>query len=195
MLKLAPIALLLLACDSPEGSRGPQGEPGPQGPAGAQGAQGVQGPAGPAGAAAATNGSRLKALFMSAADGSKIPAGTLDTQTGQVCAPMMTNDRVLRCLPARGIGIHAYADPDCTAQPVAASAQPMPPGYAWFAEQPVGDGSYLARVYRIGASYKPSNLYYGPPTNCRLVNTDPSLSFYKITLIDPSEFLEVRVAP
>lgn len=113
----------------PKGEQGPIGETGPMGPqgntgpAGKDGKDGLEGPAGAPGKDgknALGSGSRLKARYLAAPDGSTQQIGFYDSQTGDRCA-FQTNKSepgTIRCWPidyykSSGDPIIYYKDPAC----------------------------------------------------------------------------------
>lgn len=139
---LGAAVALLGACGGKDGGQGPAGEKGADG---AQGPTGEQGLPGMAGTAAATDGSRLKARWVTGSDGSKGFFGWLDSELGRPCSFQDTSAG-LRCLPktdaamavwapyagAHGVG---FADAACSI-PVAVflvGDAPASGGLVWYA--------------------------------------------------------------
>jgi len=92
---LGAAVALLGACGGKDGVQGPAGEKGADG---AQGPAGDQGLPGMAGTPAATDGTRLKARWVTGSDGSKGFFGWLDSTLGKSCAFQETSAG-LRCAP------------------------------------------------------------------------------------------------
>lgn len=108
---LGAAVALLGACGGKDGVQGPAGEKGADG---AQGPAGEQGLPGMAGAPAATDGSRLKARWVTGSDGSKGFFGWLDSELGRPCSFQDTSAG-LRCAPQADAGLWVW-DP-YTGQP------------------------------------------------------------------------------
>jgi hypothetical protein len=112
----ALLSSVLTAC-LPQGEKG---NPGAPGLTGKDGAHGEAGPPGPHGKDSTVSGSRLKAVYRTAADGAREAVGWFDTVTDQRCSFIDDNDGATICAPAYappGIAI-AYSDATCSS-PVA----------------------------------------------------------------------------
>jgi hypothetical protein len=113
---VALLSSVLTAC-LPQGEKGSPGTPGLTGKDGAPGSPGLPGVAGKD---STVSGSRLKAVYRTAADGAREAVGWFDTVTNQRCSFIDDSDGATICAPAyapQGIAI-AYSDATCSS-PVA----------------------------------------------------------------------------
>jgi Collagen triple helix repeat (20 copies) len=167
----------------PEGPQGPQGEPGTQGPAGVQGPEGEQGPSGltgakgdpgapgPAGASGTsdgTDGTRIKRMFYTSADGLKTPQGYLyDADLDIQCSPSFASytGNVSYCLPVVLGGVY-YLDNQCT-QPVAAVAPDQGYGSQKYIRVLRYEGVVLKySVFEVGDAVSETQVFNKSGANC-----------------------------
>lgn len=150
-----------------DGATGPRGETGPIGPTGAQGPQGPVGPAGPAGTpgeAVATDGTRLKVIHITSADGLRSPLGGYwDAQLETTCSIARAGNR-FRCLPLSGSLL--FADAECTERVVAPYQYTTDEArYARLLE--IIDGVYVYRNFELLSEISANApVYVGSPASC-----------------------------
>jgi hypothetical protein len=109
------------------------------------------------------SGSRLKAQYVSGADGSKTFIGMYDTQTKHECAYAFAADGMTRCLPFGPLVVQStiyYGDMGCT-QPIlnVPKTCTTPPPYVSTAETTCG-GNTSFHVYPSGAAFTPGAMIY-----------------------------------
>jgi hypothetical protein len=122
----------------------------------------------PKAAADPTSGSRLRARYRLAGDGSKeyLPGSWFDSQRNETCAFVMAADGQERCLPD-GVSVVAYADSQCMTPIVMAPASCSTPSYAQTLDSAsCGDAVPATHVLAVGAAMTPTGLYLKNGTNC-----------------------------
>jgi hypothetical protein len=173
---LGAAVALLGACGGKDGVQGPAGEKGADG---AQGPAGDQGLPGMAGTPAATDGTRLKARWVTGSDGSKGFFGWLDSTLGKSCAFQETSAG-LRCAPKADAVLPVWApyagDPGVGFLDAACSApaimvyvgDPAPAigGVAWFSRD-----TAATSIGIVGAQVQAGDSIYawsqaGPGAQC-----------------------------
>lgn len=144
----------------PTGLPGPRGATGPQGP---QGEQGLPGAAGSDGAPATTDGTRLKAIYYTSADGLKAPWGAFwDATRETTCSVAITDNGDLRCLPQYGYA--AFADEDCTTEVVFPSLWGFDGDLARRGKNE--DGATVYRNVTLGSEAAEATFYIKSGENC-----------------------------
>jgi len=174
-------------------SSGPSASGGPSGSGGASGASGTSASSGGTGPrdsgifdaltdpvstafADPTNGSRLKATFVTGSDGSKAYVTTVwyDSQRSENCSFTVAGDGQTRCLPDGAAG-GLFADSACT-QPVLS----MPTGCSaptYALTQTAASCSTTVggtHVYSVGAATSPAGIYVQSGTSCFSAGTGAS---------------------
>ncbi|MCA9686667.1 MAG: hypothetical protein KC457_31165, partial [Myxococcales bacterium] len=131
-------------------------------------------------------GSRLRPIFRTADDGSRMLVGWLDTLFDTPCNFSHTPDAGLRCVPTTaGTDVWLYADADCT-QPVVQDGK-IPEGATIVRERiSCLDDSY----YQVGEAV--DQIYYNANGPCEFFSNDPA---HRLTLVAHEEFVSATLAP
>lgn len=119
-----------------------------------------------------TSGSRLKAKYRTADDGSKEYLSSLwyDSERQEDCTFATAADGKERCMPSSQATITFFADEACK-QPLAVGSASCAPKYALTFE-PSTCSSPVVHVYSIGATTSPSKLYVSANGTC--INAGPA---------------------
>lgn len=149
------------------------------------------------------DGTRLRAVTIDGADGSKQPVGWYDTERGEACGFRVAADGQLRCLPLGGAGIF-YSDAACTSVITATGAGCTAPAYV---AEPVGVAScYLGphvvdpasgvEVRQVGAQTNPAAYYVKSGEACVSAGVPPAAYdlFAVGAPLDPSLFVAATYA-
>jgi hypothetical protein len=115
-----------------------------------------------------TDGSRLKAQYMIADDGSKeyVPGAWFDTMRNEVCFFTLGADGKQRCLPQGG-GASAFADASCTMPIIAVATGCAAPTYAIVVDSGTcGQAAGATHVNAVGAAANPTTLYLQSGGQC-----------------------------
>ncbi len=138
------------------------------------------------------NGSRLKAKYILAEDGSKAyaPGAWYDSQRQEYCGFSRAADGKLRCLPeAKAYVSTLYADASCSQPLVGIETACSPPKYA-YAYDAACSSQGGTRVYSLGSVVNPAKVYYGTPGSCYGAAPEPSFTYYTVGAeIAPSAFV------
>ncbi|WP_437714962.1 hypothetical protein WMF45_00235 [Sorangium sp. So ce448] len=151
----------------------------------------------PSAAADPVSGSRLKARFITADDGSKAytPDVWFDSERGENCQFIKAADGQLRCLPTehRASAGSYYSDEACT-RPLVVSAYQCEARYG-ISFDATCDNDVRMRVFALGQRISPAVIYIETADACRESTPNPSLAYYEVTgEIDPAAFVAGRVA-
>ncbi|MCA9698041.1 MAG: hypothetical protein KC431_11000, partial [Myxococcales bacterium] len=132
-------------------------------------------------------GSRLRPIFRTADDGSRMLVGWLDTLFDTPCNFSHTPDAGLRCVPTTaGTDVWLYADADCT-QPVLQDIW-IPEGATVVRER--GDSCFDHSYYQVGEAV--DQIYYNANGPCQVFSNDPA---HRLTLIAHEEFVSATLTP
>lgn len=189
---------------SPSASSGAQGdEPQANDTSGSNGTSGTEEPGpsvlDPVAEALAEDGSRLRARFYRATDGSKQWAGAWwDSAREEECTFRRASDGKLRCLPATSGGSTGYfANSTCT-EPLylvqgVCAAEPV----RFFTRTPTAGCNY-PELYAAGAEYTSAQMYAGEPGNCSAYpHPYRDSSFYKLyrggAAVNLADYVEASV--
>jgi hypothetical protein len=114
------------------------------------------------------SGTRLKAVYRVADDGSKefVPGAWFDTMRQENCSFVRAADGKDRCLP-QGLGASAFSDSACTKPIVATASGCAAPKYALGAvEDTCSEGPSGLRVFAVGAVTTPATIYVQSGSQC-----------------------------
>jgi hypothetical protein len=115
-----------------------------------------------------SDGTRLKATYRLAADGSKeyVTGVWFDSQRAETCSFGTAGDGQERCLPA-GAGASTYGDSACTEPVVAVPSGCTTPAYALtLSASTCGASAGGTHVFGVGAAASPSTIYVQSGTQC-----------------------------
>jgi hypothetical protein len=119
------------------------------------------------------SGSRLKARFRMADDGSKeyLAGSWYDSQRQDDCSFQPAADGVPRCLPQATVTSIYYLDNACTQRmiqiaPNPECASPPKPKYASTYGYTPGTCAYVNHISSVGAQVAPANLYFLNGATC-----------------------------
>lgn len=214
------LGIFLAACIAGCGSKGPAGPAGPAGPVGPQGATGPQGPAGVSSLDAPINGSRVvvHVTRMVGADGAQSPGYVgyqfYDTLLAVECDLRPATDGTTRCFPLHAGWGGEFLDSACTT-PMASLPTACAPAYVVDYPGPTNSGvcsngaGSAYRVFQVGAAVVPAkdpatgyDKFAHLPAGCSAPSAscpclydgtfagDPSLSWYAITELPPTDFVQ-----
>ncbi len=122
------------------------------------------------------SGSRLKASYRIADDGSKeyVPGSWYDTQRQEACSFATAADGKERCLPD-GAAVSAFSDSACTVGIAAVKTGCAAPKYGVTASQDAcHEGSVGLTIHSIGAPAQVTTLYVQSGTSCLAAGPAPS---------------------
>lgn len=182
-MRLALVALLLVACSGSKGEIGPEVTSPTKPDAGETPSSTV--------ATSSTSGSRLKARVMVGADGSRSFVGWHDTELKTDCAFVKSVDGKTRCLPSGTNVLPGYfTDSGCT-KPAAYTTKGCAPSSKYV--QAIQGGACGAgyAVYQLGTPHTAS-VYVGSPGACN--STTVGLSSYDVYTLGPEVSLASFVA-
>jgi hypothetical protein len=113
------------------------------------------------------DGTRLKAEYITASDGSKeyIDGVWYDSQRSEVCAFTTAGDGQNRCLPS-GVTATGFSDAMCTQPLLALTSGCAMPAYVLTTTTSTCGGAPGTNVYAVGASTTPTALYLQNGTSC-----------------------------
>ena len=139
----------------------------------------------------AVSGSRLRAQYLTTADGARQFHGWSDKNLGISCHFSTADDGKQRCLPDTLATVSgAFADMDCKAPlvQVAASCTDTP---SYVLQTSAGTCGPTTQVYSVGAAQTPTQIYFASGTDC--VGSDPPANqkFFALgAKADASAFLD-----
>jgi hypothetical protein len=152
----------------------------------------------PPAAADPQNGTRLKATFRTADDGSKeyIAGSWFDTQTQENCSFLLASDGKQRCLP-EGAPASTYSDAACSTPVIAVATGCTSPKYAITASASTCDAAGAGlHVFPVGAETTPTSLYINTGSSCfSLGPPTTGMSYYAVGAeIAASSFLAANTS-
>lgn len=139
----------------------------------------------------ATSGSRLRARYLTSADGAKVFQGWSDKNLGVSCHFAAGDDGQQHCLPDTQATLSsAFADENCM-QPlvqVAASCTDTP---SYVLQTKAGDCGPTTQVYAVGAAQTPAKVYYASGTSCTASDPPASSKLFALgARVDTSMFVD-----
>jgi Collagen triple helix repeat (20 copies) len=176
----------------PQGDTGPEGDPGVAGPEGPKGDTGATGPSGVNGSPDGTDGTRIKRMFHTTADGLRAPTyGYYDTDLDIECyasSAQYMEDGLSRCLPAISVGFGYFADAQClTNLAMIASQYPTVAGQYVQGLLTQNSTSFYASFSLDQPVVSPSG-YVKSGVNCVGVTLLAGYSFWTVTSVPLSTF-------
>jgi hypothetical protein len=148
-----------------------------------------------------TDGTRLKAVYRTAADGSKESVAGLwfDSMRMETCSFTTAADGMERCLPSDANAASlVYADASCTMQVVSAGSG-CAPAYVAVPDSSsgmsCGASAGAVHIYSVGASTTPSNLYVSAAGMCFALGQVPMAAYYMLgSEVSPSSFVSATTS-
>ena len=142
------------------------------------------------------SGTRLRAQYLTTADGARQFFGWFDKNLNVSCHFGMADDGRIRCLPDSGALVGAaFLDANCTQQLAQFDASSCAGPPTFVLKSSTGDCGPSSEVYAVGAAQTPSQVFYSSSTGCAASPTPTTQKFYALgAKADAATFLDAASA-